>query len=139
MRPCQGGRGKERRMQAADATIKSRQRQWQRWAYMCNGCDRRWRRWTIVRRRQARAAKTTAGIECTQQWAGVDGGLVGCKAEVEATTTVAMLSRSWRRDWMVDCRRRVCRCVQGMAGGGQHDERGRWMMQGKQAHHHPKP
>jgi hypothetical protein len=42
----------------------------QRWAYMCNGWDRRWRQWMIVRQRQARAAKMTAGIEHTSngQW-----------------------------------------------------------------------
>jgi hypothetical protein len=100
---------------------------------MCNGYNRQWQQWTTVRRWQARAAKTTADIEGTQQWAAADGGLVGCEVEVAATTTVAMLLRSRRQDWVVDCARRVCGCVQGMAGGGQHDERGRWIMQGKQA------
>ncbi len=76
--------------------------------------------------------KTTAGIECTQQWAAADGGLIGCEVEVAATMTVEMLSHLQRQDWMVDCGRRVCRCVQGMAGGGQHDEGRWWMMQGKQ-------
>jgi hypothetical protein len=86
-----------------------------------------------VRWWQARAAKTTAGIEHTQQWAVADGGLVGCKVEAAATTTVAILLRSQRQDWMVDCMRRVCRCMQGMVGGGQHNKRGLWMMQGNQA------
>jgi hypothetical protein len=76
-------------------------------------------------------AKKTAGIERTQQWAATDGGLVGCKVEVSATTMVAMLLHSRQQDWVVDCVRRVCGCVQGMVGGGQHDKRGRWMMQGK--------
>jgi hypothetical protein len=74
----------------------------------------------------------TAGIERTQQWATADNELVGCKVEAAATTTVAMFLRSWWQDWMVDCRWRVCGCVQGMAGGGQHNKRGRGMMQGKQ-------
>ncbi len=87
----------------------------------------------IVRQRQARAAKTTADIERTQQWAAADGGLIGCKVEVAATTMVGMLLRSQRQDWMVDCARRVCGCVQGMVGAGQHNKRGRWMMQGKRA------
>ncbi len=82
---------------------------------------------------QARAAKTTAGIEHTQQWAAAAGGLVGCKVEVAAMTRVAMLLRLRRQDWVVDCARRVCRCVQEMAGGRQHDEWGRWMMQSKRA------
>jgi hypothetical protein len=87
----------------------------------------------IVKWRKARAAKTTAGIEHTQQWAAADGRLVGCDVEAAATMTVALLLRSRRQDWMVDCRRRVCRCVQGMLGGEQHSKGGQGMMQGKQA------
>ncbi len=82
---------------------------------------------------QARAAKTTAGIERTQQYAAADGGLVGYEVEVAATTMVAMLLHWQRQDWMVDRARRLCGCVHGMAGGRQHDKRGRWMMQGKRA------
>jgi hypothetical protein len=84
---------------------------------MCNGYNRQWQQRMTVRWWQARVAKMTAGIEGTQQWAAVDGGLVGCEVEVAATTTVAMLSRSRRQGWVVDCTRRVCGCVQGMAGG----------------------
>ncbi len=75
----------------------------------------------------------TAGIEGTQQWAAADGGLVGCEVEVAAMMMVAMLLHLRRQDWVMDCARRVCGCVQGMAGGGQHNKRGRWIMQGKQA------
>ncbi len=71
---------------------------WRRWAYTCNSYNRQWQQWTTVRQWQARAAKTTAGIEGTQQWAAADGGLVGCKVEVAATTTVAMLLRLRRQD-----------------------------------------
>ncbi len=74
----------------------------------------------------------TAGIEHTQQWAAADGGLVCCKVEVAATTMVALLLHSLWQDWVVDCVRRVCGCMQGMAGGGQHNKRGGWMIQGKQ-------
>jgi hypothetical protein len=79
----------------------------------------------IVRQRQARVAKMTAGIDHTQQWAAADGGLVGCEVEVAATMMVAMLLCSWWQDWMVDCvRKYVGACMEWRAadnttrGGG---------------------